>query len=651
MKFRTGLIATLLLALLLSVSCSGKEKEPAPPPRTTTSVTGALRVPEGIDAAGITVFAEGTGYMALTSSEGRYTIAGLPVGTYKFRAQKAGLVSAEIGTFSIGEEDLRRPPPARTLDTIAMRADTQEAKEAARAALAESFGALTGRVRLADRTDHSGVVVSLTGTDHRTVTDSAGAWALRGLAPGSRELEASRPGYTPARIQVEVKGGAETALPEMTLAPLAGTEDLHTVFGRVEMLDSEGEPATAYDIVQVVLEGSARTTFPDANGHFEFTDVEPGRYILSASAPGYLLERRVPVDIVDVRAFEATLTLLEGTGLEDELASIRGRVELDDEPGGASGIAVAIAGTNIVAFTDANGEYLLEDVPMGTHEITASLSGYVPGRLLDVEIGEAMEYRATPIVLRRRVERPRVVYTDPENGARGVTIDDPTVVTVQFSKPMDPTSLRAAFSITPVVDFRVQTATGSAGREGLSIVRLQLTGNPLRGKSLRYKTRYTVRVDGRARDIDGTQMDEDHEFSFTTGGPRIIASYPEDGQTDAFPYFDVPVRIYFNAPIDPASISVNDVRISPSTGGVTNLRFKNEPRTGWTTLFLDTRLDYDTKYTITIRRGARSVARDYVENVPFTFSFRTPKPVEGNEYYMGTDPGLINTRRSERTRR
>ncbi len=651
MKLHPSLLLALLLAALFSVSCSDKEKAEAPPAPTTTSVAGAVRVPEGMDAAGITVFAEGTGHMAMTSSEGKYTISGLPIGTYKFRAQRAGLVSADIGTFSIAAEDLLRPPPAKTLDTIAMKADTEQAREAAKAVLAETFGALVGTVRVADRSDHSGVIVSLVGTDYRTVTDAAGAWALRGVPPGARELEANRTGYTPVRMQVEVRGGEETKLPEFLIVPLGGAEEPHAVFGRIEMVDSEGDPVTSYDIVQVALEGSGQMTFPDSNGSFEFPSVRPGKYILSASAPGFLLEERVMVDLVDVRAFEATLTLLEGTGMEDEFATITGRVILDDETDGASGIAVALAGSNIVAFTDGNGEYVLEGVPTGTHEITASLSGYVPGRLVEVEIAEATDYKATDIVLKRRVERPRVVYTDPDHNARNVTIDDPTVVTIQFSRPMDPASLRGAFTIVPDVDFRMETGSGSSGREGLSLVRLQLVGNPTRGKALRYKSKYTIRVDGTVRDIDGTEMAEDYEFAFITGGPRIIATYPEDGQTDAFPYFDVPVRIYFNAPIDPASISINDVRISPSTGAVTNVRFKNEARTGWTTVFLDTRFEYDTKYTITLRRGARSITRDNVENVPYTFSFRTPKPVEGNDYYMGTEPGSMNTRRSERTRR
>lgn len=72
----------------------------------------------------------------------------------------------------------------------------------------ESAGpsAVSGRVRLQDRTDHAGVVVRA-GRGVRATTDADGRFELRGLWGGRYTVEAEMAGYSQASVQVELAEG------------------------------------------------------------------------------------------------------------------------------------------------------------------------------------------------------------------------------------------------------------------------------------------------------------------------------------------------------------------------------------------------------------------------------------------------------------
>jgi hypothetical protein len=642
--------AMLMLLVLCVAGC--KKKELPPPAPTTNAVAGSIRVPDGFDLFGVMVYVEGTGHVAFTDTDGRFIISNLPAGTYKFRATRADVVSAELGTVTISQADLLRPAPVYTLDALLLRSNAATIQEAARVAIEGLSGTIRGTTTLAQGRDHSGILVELASTDYRTVTDRAGSWVMRGIPPGSYNLRMSKDGYTAFDLSTEITGGKETTIEPVTLTMDAPAEEIRTVYGSVLMTDIDGAPLFDFQGVTVYLEGSGRSVAPDAKGNFEFTNIRPGRYTLTAAAEDFQIFETIPVDVNDVLAFEGTLLLRAAEYMDEGYATVHGRIILEDDGDNASGVAVALAGTNIVAFTDADGMYVLNNVPLGSYQINATFVGYLPGRLVGVEIESAGEYDVADLVLELRVERPRVVFTSPRDNQRGVSIDDPTIVTIQFSKPMDPGSFNSStVTITPPVAFQIVTGSGTGGREGLSLLRLELAGHSRSGKPLKYNTQYTIGVDSSVRDLDGVTMEDAFALRFRTAGPMIVDTFPQDGARDIFPYFDLPVKVYFNAPIDPSSLDISDVRVSPSTGALTNVRIKNDSRTGWSTLFIDGRFDYDEEYTITIRRGVRSVTRDNVENVPYSFKFRTPKPIEGNEYFMGVDGSTTGRVRNERDRR
>jgi iron complex outermembrane recepter protein len=90
---------------------------------------------------------------------------------------------------------------------------------------AGSGGSIEGVV-----TDEAGVplarvLVAVVGSDRRVVTDEAGRFLVRGVAPGARRVEATAPGYAPLVREVEVERGVVTRLRlslAVTALPLPG---------------------------------------------------------------------------------------------------------------------------------------------------------------------------------------------------------------------------------------------------------------------------------------------------------------------------------------------------------------------------------------------------------------------------------------------
>ncbi|WP_225447241.1 MFS transporter [Streptacidiphilus sp. PB12-B1b] len=140
-------------------------------------------------------------------------------------------------------------------------------------------GRLSGAVRSAEGAPVAGAAVTLTDARGEVVAtahaDTDGAYHFRDLVCGRYTLAVSARAYRPAAIAVEVAASGETRQ-DVAMAgsgTLRGT--VRTVGGhavaeaRVTLLDSAGT------VVAAVTTG--------ADGHFRFTDLEPGEYTVMAS--------------------------------------------------------------------------------------------------------------------------------------------------------------------------------------------------------------------------------------------------------------------------------------------------------------------------------------------------------------------------------
>jgi PKD repeat protein len=119
---------------------------------------------------------------------------------------------------------------------------------------------------------------------------------------------------------------------------------------------------------KVSLGGSSTTA--DSTGHYSFSNVAQGAYVLTASAPGYLS-----------RSYNTSVT--SGTLTQNVALSTAGVLQGKVSNGsgvGVAGATVSISGgalsSSFSAATSSGGSYNFGWVPIGTYTVTATASGY-----------------------------------------------------------------------------------------------------------------------------------------------------------------------------------------------------------------------------------------------------------------------------------
>ncbi|MEO8377996.1 MAG: Ig-like domain-containing protein, partial [Candidatus Sumerlaeota bacterium] len=240
---------------------------------------------------------------------------------------------------------------------------------------------------------------------------------------------------------------------------------------------------------------------------------------------------------------------------------------------------------------------------------------------------------APDLTLQEDVDAPTVIATTPTNRQSNVTISQPTTAIIQFSMSMDSSSVIDAISISPKLSFRVR----NEGGQDVYAIDMDAVPTDDGGVPLRYGTRYTVTISDSARSMTGVAMEESYEFSFTTGYAEITGTSPADNSRGVSVNFDRPISIYFNAPIDPDSISADDITFNPSLPSSPSVNFRRDARSGWTTMYVSGFAQPDVEYTMTVRRGVKTVTGDRVRNLPYKMKFRTAAWVDLGTLY-NTDP-------------
>jgi N-acetylmuramoyl-L-alanine amidase len=206
-----------------------------------------------------------------------------------------------------------------------------------------------------------------------------------------------------------------------------------------------------------------------------------------------------------------------------------------------------------------NGFYYLPNLPAGTLDFSVEAEGYAPfsGQLTPVDtfftFADVQLISTTP---------PVVMSTTPAEGEENFRITDPLVFT--FSRPMDRTSVEAAFSIDPSVD----------GVFDWNEADTRLVFEP---DTLLPQTAYAVTIAGTAEgafedpfDGDGDGMGGDaFTLTFTTGfpdtvPPRLVGAFPSFGASGV--ELRPVVTATFSERINPATLD-GRVRLEPTGGG------------------------------------------------------------------------------------
>ena len=190
------------------------------------------------------------------------------------------------------------------------------------------------------------------------------------LSSGSWTIEVSKLGFiSPEPLTVNLATGDNLQNQNLTLIPRA-----NQVSGIVYKIIDLGNGQTSsvpfggVTVTASPLTGTSQTAVTDASGNYIFS-LRQGTYTFSVSKSGYTPSNSIQLSL----GVGETVDNIEFT-LTPNPASVSGQVKLSDGTG-LSGATVEVAGVASTQ-TDVNGLYTLS-LSEGTHEITASKTGYI----------------------------------------------------------------------------------------------------------------------------------------------------------------------------------------------------------------------------------------------------------------------------------
>lgn len=277
-------------------------------------------------------------------------------------------------------------PPAALPAPVRSPAELAEAEQVMAAA------ALTGRLRLegqvidADEAPVEGAIVSLAGTPPLKVTSEAdGGFVFDGVRAGRHLLVASAGELYGGPVRVVLGEQSEPVI----LRLRAGTA--------VEVAVIDGRSSAPVAGAAVELRGLAGFEgATGADGLAALAGVAPGAYTLVVRAAGLGVHRAELTVPPQAGRLRHQVTLLPGH-------RVTGRVRAPDGQPIAGALVFAESATGLAAprvdplrdgaTTGADGEFVLDSVPLGSHRFTARHPGWAPGSSAPVLVDGTTERR------------------------------------------------------------------------------------------------------------------------------------------------------------------------------------------------------------------------------------------------------------------
>jgi thermitase len=221
---------------------------------------------------------------------------------------------------------------------------------------------LPGRIsgQVTDAGDGSAISGAQVSDGTRTdFTDPAGKYTIANVPPGHYQVVASKDGYESSSLTLTVLEG-DTAIANLALSRII-------VPGTITGSVTDAEDGSG--IVGATVTDGTRTATTDASGKYTIADVPPGTYQVTASKSGYHSSSS------SVTVLAATTAVVDFSSNEIVVFGIITGSVTDAEDGSPIVAATVSDGTRTVQ-TDAAGQYIIDDVPPGTYQVTASKSGY-----------------------------------------------------------------------------------------------------------------------------------------------------------------------------------------------------------------------------------------------------------------------------------
>jgi len=218
---------------------------------------------------------------------------------------------------------------------------------------AAAVGTVTGKVTNDQGAPISGASVSSGGNG--AITGADGGYTLQ-VPGGTATVTAALAGYQSASESVTVTAGQSVQAATLQIQPI----NPGNVAGSV--VDSNGTALSGATVAAAGL-----TTSTAADGSYALNNLPAGQTTIKASLTGFQSGSTTVTVVAATTTAAPAITLVSGSG------SITGNVK------STSGAAIAGASVGFgggTTATDANGNYTLTGVPVGTVQLVASASGF-----------------------------------------------------------------------------------------------------------------------------------------------------------------------------------------------------------------------------------------------------------------------------------
>jgi large repetitive protein len=386
-----------------------------------TSISGRVTDENGAPIPGVTITLRDSGGNVVgtttTDANGNYGFTGLAPGTYSVtETQPAGYGEGPTTAGSAGGT-----VAGNTISGIVLTSGTAGVNYD----FVERFSSLAGTVFRDDDNDGvqdagetgiSGVTVTLTGTDaagnavtRTATTNASGNYVFDNLLSGTYTVTETQPAAFLDGIDTAGSQGGSTATNDVTsaIALPVGTDAVDYDFGEIRPASISGTVTDTNGAfiagVTLTLTGTddrgnpvTVTATTDANGNYTFANLRPGTYTVTETQPaGYGNSSQSSADPAAVTTTTnviSNLVLSPGESNVDNdfvesFSSLAGTVFRDDDNDGVqdagepgiSGVTVTLTGTDAAgnsvtrpATTDANGNYVFDDLLGGTYTVTES---------------------------------------------------------------------------------------------------------------------------------------------------------------------------------------------------------------------------------------------------------------------------------------
>ena len=306
-----------------------------------------------------------------TASDGSYDISGLSPGDIVIAVNKTGFLSAEAsGSLMAGNVLVFNPGlvPVGSDPATGTGGNVTQEPLANTPTEASVQGVITD---LETSLPLAGVNVSITGINSVTTTTAVdGSYSFTGLTPGDITITASLQNYLDVTADGNAAAGNTIVFsPQMSPVNYVGNEN-GQIIGQV--VDTITQDALRFVTVRAVNNINEVTVSTLLDGSFQLDNVPPGEYLISFERTGYVTRSYSALvtsgGVTDLQTIELDLAINKVT-LFGQLVD-----QLTNEP--IDGANVSIVGTATSTLTDANGQYLVEDLDPGTMTLTFSATGY-----------------------------------------------------------------------------------------------------------------------------------------------------------------------------------------------------------------------------------------------------------------------------------